>query len=267
MKKSVFALVTGAGKGFGKSISKELAKRKNNLLLIARPGENLRMFGEELNKNHGVEVHCFEVDFLQDHSLNKVRDWVSNYEVDFLVNNAGIGGSNFFEDTDEDQLNAIIQVNIKTLAILTHLLINKLKEHPKAYILNVGSMASCCPIAYKTVYPASKAFVYSFSKSLNVELAQTGISVSVVLPGPIKTNQEVTNRINQQGWWVKAGLWEPEQLAKFCINKTLKGRSVIIPGFINKINWLMLRVLPKRICIPTISTAIRHEILMTKQVV
>ncbi len=261
-----FALVTGAGKGLGRAIAIELACRGRNVLLIAREGEGLNEFCVNLKLQFGIEAHYLEIDFLKGESMNVVKSWIDCYEIDFLVNNAGVGGSNFFESTNEDILDAIIQVNVKTLALLTRMLISKLKIHRKAYILNVGSMASCCPIAYKTVYPASKAFVYSFSKGLSVELSYTNISVSIILPGPIKTNQEVSQRIEKQGWWVKAGLWSPQKVAKLAVDKSLAQQRVIIPGLINKINWMLLRVLPVSLCSSVISMAVKNEIPVAEPV-
>ncbi|MCW3786720.1 SDR family NAD(P)-dependent oxidoreductase [Plebeiibacterium sediminum] len=258
--KDTYAVVTGAGKGLGKSLSVELARRNKNLVLLAKEGEDLFGFGAFLTKKYGVKIHCVEVDFLQEESLATVADKLKNLNVNILVNNAGIGGSMFFDQTDIQRIDSILQVNIRMLVMLTRLLISKLKNQTSSYILNVASMASCCPIAYKSVYPASKAFVYSFSKSLAEELKCFGVHVCVLLPGPIKTNSEVSHRIEKQGWWVKAGLQTPTQLAQIGIDALFRHKSVVIPGLITKINWLLLKILPKSICIPMVSQAVKNEI-------
>lgn len=85
-------------------------------------------------------------------------------------------------------------------SLLTHQLLPNLQKSSKAYVLNVSSLAAFSPIGYKTVYPASKAFIHSFSRGLYQELKDTNVFVSVVNPGPMKTNAEVSRRIEEQGF-------------------------------------------------------------------
>ena len=255
-----YALITGAGMGLGKAIATELARRGHHLLLLARPGEELASLCHFLSSAYNVDTHFLEIDFTAPDTLKQIELWVQDYAINILINNAGIGGSSYFDQTNIHAIDAIIQVNIRTMVLLTRILIRNLQQHTPAYILNIASMASCCPIAFKTVYPASKSFVYSFSRCLNEELKPLGISVSVVLPGPIKTNKEVSRRISQQGWWVNAGLLSPHELAQLAIKKMMGKHKVVIPGSINKINWLLLKLLPKGISIPLVSRAVRNEI-------
>ncbi|TLX72272.1 SDR family NAD(P)-dependent oxidoreductase [Labilibacter sediminis] len=261
----IYALVTGAGKGLGKAIASELAQKGHHLLLIAREGENLSDLSCYLSLMYKVDVRFLEIDFLNENALKAIEEWILPYNIDILVNNAGIGGSTFFDHSDLPGIDAILQVNVRTLALLTRLVVYKLQQQTTSYILNVASMASFCPIAYKTVYPASKAFVYSFSKGLALELKDHGVHVCILSPGPIKTNAEVSKRIEQQGWWVKAGLWSPEKLASMTIRKMFNGQKVIIPGLINKLNWALLKILPTTISIPIVSKAVKNEIYMVNQ--
>jgi len=255
-----YALVTGAGKGLGKAIALELASRGRNVLLIARKGEGLEQLCCFIRSTYQVKAFRLELDFTESDALNKVQLWLEQYPVNILVNNAGLGGSQYFHKSDLDYLDAIIQVNVRILALITRLLISKLKQNSPANILNIASMAACCPIAYKTVYPATKAFVYSFSRSLTEELKGSDVNVCVVMPGPIKTNAEVSSRIERQGAWVKAGLQQPSELAAIALDKMFSKHKVVIPGWINKVNWLMLKLLPKNFCIPLVSRAVRNEL-------
>ncbi|MBK3519195.1 SDR family NAD(P)-dependent oxidoreductase [Carboxylicivirga marina] len=261
MKRAItYALVTGAGIGLGKAIATELAKKGHNLLLLARPDESLVELSQYLSVQYKINTQCKEVDFTESDAMPSVQQWLKGYTVNILVNNAGIGGSNYFQHENIDNMDAMLKVNIRAMVLLTHMLMENMSKNAPAYILNVASMASCCPIAFKTIYPASKSFVYSFSRSLNEELKPLSISVSVLLPGPIKTNHEITSRINKQGWWVKAGLQNPKNIAEIAVRKMLNQNCVIIPGRINKINWLLLKLLPKGISIPLVSNAVKNEI-------
>ncbi len=256
----IYAVVTGAGQGLGKAFAIELAKQGKNLILLAKEGEGLEKLSQELSDTFHIQTQFLELNFLDADAIKQIAEFTKNYEIDMLINNAGIGGSMYFEKTDIVRIDSIIQVNIRTMVMLTHLLVDKLKQHTESYILNVASMAACCPIAFKTVYPASKAFVYSFSKSMSEEFKHLGIHVCVLLPGPFKTNKEVSNRINQQGWWVKTGLLTTEKLAKTGIDALFHNKSVAIPGLINKTNWLLLKILPKALAIPMVSHAVKNEI-------
>jgi len=141
----------------------------------------------------------------------------------------------------------------------------ELKKHANAYILNVASMASFSPMAFKTVYPASKAFVYSFSMGLKEELKDTNVSVSVLHPGPIKTNPEVIKRIEKQGIFGKLGLLSVEDLADIAISKLLKRRPIIVPGKMNKINRQLMRFLPRWPQLSLVSRIVKREVLENHQ--
>ena len=108
-----------------------------------------------------------------------------------------MGGTNYFDEAKTDYLDTIIQLNMKALVHLTHKLLPALKKSNNSHILNISSLAAFGPMPYKTIYPASKAFVSSFSRGLNAELKKTSVSVSVAYPGGMATNPEVTKRMEE----------------------------------------------------------------------
>ena len=93
--------------------------------------------------------------------------------IDILINNAGLGGTKKFTEASSDYINTILQVNVAATSLITHQLLPNLLKQPKAYILNVSSMAAFSPIGFKTVYPATKTFIHSFSRGLHEELKDT----------------------------------------------------------------------------------------------
>jgi len=245
MSKDKYTLITGASCGLGKELALECAKRGYNLLLTALPGENIRSLGESLSVEYGIIVHTFEADLTKSDEIREFASFVyENYEIDILINNAGLGGvKSFFEATPE-YLEEIVLLNIHALVMLTRKLLPVLQRQGKAYILNIASIASFSPMPYKTVYPASKAFVYSFSRGLGAELMGTGISVSVAHPGGMRTNADVSKRIDDHNFLIRATTLSPERVARICIRRLLKGRKLIIPGFMNKMSWLLLKIAP-----------------------
>ena len=154
---------------------------------------------------------------------------------------------------------SMIKLNVRVTGMLTFHLLNELKTHEKAYILNVSSIISLMPSAYKTVYSASKAFIYSFSRGLRQELRGTNVHVSVLMPGPLRTNSSVTERIKKQGFFGRMIVLEPETAAKIALAQTLDRKPVIIPGVVNKISGILMKAIPKSIGVPIISSIYSKE--------
>jgi uncharacterized protein len=259
--KKQYALLTGASRGIGRAMAFELAARKINLLLVSLKDEGLPSLCNEIRDRYGVEAHYFETDFYQYNSVYDVANWaISNFHPSILINNAGIGGTRAFDSVPPEYIDAIIQVNIRATSMLTRLLLPELKMHDKAFILNVASMASFSPFAYKTVYPASKAFIYSFSEGLREELKDTNVCVSVIHPGPVKTNPDVTARIEKQGILGRMGQVSPQKLAGIAIRRMFRRDPFILPGFLNKINWVLMKLVPNTLKLSFLSRVVRKEI-------
>lgn len=253
-----YAVVTGASQGLGKSFAQELAKKGTNLILISLPDQDLPALSFNLQQQFGVQVVYKETDLSIKENVLAVCNWINeHYNVHFLINNAGIGGTKKFEDATAFYIEKIIQLNVLATSLLTHQLLSNLKKQKKSYILNVSSLAAFSPIGYKTVYPASKAFIHSFSRGLYQELKETNVFVSVVNPGAMATNAEVSERIKNQGFIGKLTLLNPDKVAKKCIKQIIKRDTVIM---VNPMSWLMLRLLPIWIRLPLMTKAIKREI-------
>lgn len=256
--KDVFAVVTGASQGLGKSFAISLAKRKHNVILISLPNQNLKQLAALIKEKYQVKVFYYEIDFSSNNDTKLLAKKLNkNYQIDTLINNAGTGGTKRIEDVSLAYLNTIIQVNIQATTILIHQLLPNLRKQPKAYILNVSSMAAFSPLGYKTVYPASKAFVHSFSIGLSEELKDTSISVSVINPGPMKTNPEITARIEKQGSLGKLTALNPEKVAEYSLKKMFKGKTLIL---VNPISWFFSTLLPTWIKVPMMTNIIKREV-------
>lgn len=256
----LFALITGASQGFGKELAIELAKRKINLLLVSLPGEGLSELSEELRSIYAIETYYYETDLSISASVYETAHWaLNNFRINILINNAGIGGSTPFDKSTTDMLESMIQINIRALTLLTRMLLNELKSHKRSYIMNVASMASFSPMAYKTIYPASKAFVYSFSRGLNQELKETSVTVSVIHPGPMKTNDEVISRIEKQSFIARLGLLSPQKVARISIEGLFNHQFRIVPGLYNKAFWLLMKIIPLNLRLVMVSDIMKRE--------
>ena len=257
-----YAVVTGSANGLGKELAIELSKRRINTILIDLPGKGLPELCKGLVRTYRTKSLFFETDLTKTDNLLSVSEQINcRYNVYILINNAGIGGTKKFDEADVAYLNRIIHLNVIATTVLTRQLLPNLKKQKKAYILNVASMAAFSPIGFKTVYPASKVFVYSFSRGLHEELKETNISVSVVNPGPMKTNKEVTNRINHtRNFFGKIGVMPPQKAARICLDQMLKGKASILLNKANLFNWLLMKITPADIKIPLITRVAYKEI-------
>lgn len=257
-----FTLITGASNGLGKEIAIECARRKKNVALVSLPGRNLNKLCQQLEETYKIRAICFETDLTETDSIYEIVSWAKkNIEVDFLINNAGVGGSNPFEDASPSEMDHLIQLNIKAIVILTRLMIPLLREHRRSYILNVASIAALSPLPYKVVYAASKAFIVSFSRGLREELKDSQIKISVLLPGPMLTNPDIITRVMNQGFMAWLILLSPGEVSKIALNSVYKGKAIIIPGFMNKLNISFGGLLPINWRLNILSRIMQNEFL------
>ena len=256
--KKTFAVVTGASQGLGKAFVTELATRKINIILVSLPNENISVLATEIATRFGVKTYYYETDLAQTKNVIALTDWLNkHFNINILINNAGVGGTKKFMDANVNYINTIMQVNVVATSIITHQLLPNLMKQTKSYILNVSSMAAFSPIGYKTVYPASKSFIHSFTMGLSEELKDSNVSVSVVNPGAMKTNNEVKARIEKQGLLGKLTLLDPAKVAKYCIQQLFRKNTVII---VNPFSYAILKLLPIWIRLPLMTNAIKREI-------
>lgn len=241
-----FTIITGASQGLGKALARQFAQQGCPLVLLSLPNENLPELAAQLRQTFEVEVLYYETDLTQIQAVQAFYDWVKSKKltINTLINNAGIGGTISFERASVAYIENIILLNIRALAMLTRLFIADLQQQDSAYILNISSLAAFSPIPFKTVYPASKAFVYSFSLGLREELRHTSIRVCVLHPGPMATTHEQIQRLQQHGFFAKMSTLSVDTVAQIAIQQMRRGRSVIIPGTLNKLSYRMMKMIP-----------------------
>ena len=254
-----YSIVTGGAGGLGKAFAFELASKGFGTILIDLPGRGLDVICNEIKNRYKNDSVYYETDLTKiENIINVTSDINVKYPVSVLINNAGVGGTRRFDLADVNYINTIIQLNVMATTVMTRQLFSNLKMQEKAYVLNVSSMAAFSPMAFKTVYPASKAFVHSFTRGLYEEYKKTNVFISVVNPGPMRTNPEITARIDKQGFLGKLGLLSPEKVAEISVRQLFKRDTLIM---LNGFNWLVLKVLPIWIRLPLLSRAVRRELM------
>lgn len=255
-----YALVTGASQGLGRCYALELVRLGFDTLLVSLSGSGL----EEVvaaSRRLGVRAVPFEVDLCDEAALAALcRTINARYRFFLLINNAGMGGTRRFSTASAEYLSRILNLNVVVPTLLTRYLLPNLRQGADSFVLNVASMAAFSPIGFKTVYPASKRFVLHFSLGLREELRGTGVWVSTLAPGPMKTNAEVTGRIERQEGFGRLGLCSPEEGARRSLRALFRHKAIILPGWSNRINRLLLGLVPSAVRIRLMSRVIAREL-------
>ncbi|MBN1270973.1 MAG: SDR family NAD(P)-dependent oxidoreductase [Candidatus Aminicenantes bacterium] len=244
-----YALITGGSEGIGKAFAEECAVRGMNLIIAALPGPSLINSGEYFRKTYGVDVETLGINLTEKDAPQRLFDFCRDkgLRVRLLVNNAGLAGSAVFAKSSLEEIDKRIQLNIRAMVFLTRLFIPSMKELDSAYILNIGSLGGYFAIPYKSLYTASKAFVLVFTKALREELKNTGISVGQVCPNGVRTNIGSHARIDSHGFIGRLTQVPADKIARLSLRKFFKGKSLIIPGFVNKVLLFLGKVFPERI--------------------
>lgn len=233
--------------GFGKVLALECASRKMNLILVALPGESLEELAQSIKINHAVEVIAIEKDLCEQESCHELFFQVNSLDlkVNMLINNAGIGCTELFEEGCMMHYEKQIRLNVLATTTITHSFLPMLKQNNPSYILNVGSLASFFSLQKKQVYGATKSFICYFSKSLRRELKKENVFVSVVCPGGMFTNNNIRLTIETGNYLSRLSSMEPEDVAPIALNGLLQKKEVIIPGKINSMIVFLDGILPR----------------------
>jgi short-subunit dehydrogenase len=183
------ALITGASTGIGAVYADRLAKQGYDLILVARSADKLEALSKKLIAATGRSVEVLPADLTNAHDVRAVEDVLKSDEnISLLINNAGAGGVKPLLDSDVDDMEKMITLNITTLTRLTYATVPGFIARGRGTIINIASVVAIAPELLNGVYGSSKSYVLSFSHSLNHELEDKGIRVQAVLPGATATD-------------------------------------------------------------------------------
>ncbi len=240
------ALVTGASSGIGVDLAKLFAQGGHDLVLVARNEQALRAVAADCEK-FAVKAHVLAKDLNDEKAASEIFEELSarGIAVDVLVNNAGFGTHGEFAATDLEQEVGMIRVNIIALIQLTRLFLPPMIERGAGKIMNVASMAGFAPGPYMSVYYATKAFVLSHSIALAQEVKKSGVIVSVLCPGPTKTDFQRRAKIAESKLFKRPRSMSSWDVAKAGYEGLMKGKMIVVPGFGNKVIRVASKVMPR----------------------
>lgn len=229
------ALITGASSGMGRDMAKILSQKGYDLILVARDEKRL----EEVKKQLKTEAKIVVMDISKEENCKKLYE--ENKDIDILINNAGFGDCGHFEETSLDKDIQMIHTNIIAYHILTKLYLKEMIKKDSGKILNVASIAGFMPGPLMTTYYSTKNYVVRFSESIREELRRkkSKVQISILCPGPVDTN---FNKVADVEFALK-GL-SSEYVAKYAINKFLKGKFYIVPGWKIKLARIGAKLAP-----------------------
>jgi uncharacterized protein len=237
-----FSVVTGASSGIGRELARVAAQRGSDLLIVS-DGDDIAAAAAELAVTDR-QVIPFKADLSIKQGIDdlyaKVRD--IGRPVDALFANAGRGLGKAFLDQEPADIQRVIDTNVSGTVYLLHRFVSDMRAQGWGKVLITGSIAGLAPGSYQAVYNASKAFIHSFAYALRQELKDTGVSVTVLMPGP--TDTELFEKADLLDTKVGSGKKDdPAMVAKAGYEAMLRGDGHEVSGFFNKLQAAMTRVL------------------------
>lgn len=234
------ALVTGASSGIGRDMARYLASLGYTVYAVGRDERKLLSLKNEL----GDKIQVIIKDLSVKENAISLYEELKMENIDLVVNNAGFGVFGEFADTDLEKEISLINTNITAVHILTKLFLKDMLRENKGKILNVASIAGFAPGPLMGAYYASKAYVLRLTESVyeEVKKKKSNVTISALCPGPVDTN---FNNVANVKFSIKA--LPSEYVAKYGIDKALKGKLIIVPGIIPKLCRFFSKITPDKL--------------------
>ena len=240
------ALITGASSGIGLELAHLFARDGYRLVLVARSRGALREIGDDLQSRYHVPVRISPKDLAHPASPTELLSELQEAGIvlDVLVNNAGFGLGGAFLETDWNTEAEMMQVNMVALTHLTKLFLPQIRAR-EGKVLNVASVAAFVPGPFMNVYYASKAYVLHFTEALAEELDGSGVTVTCLCPGPVRTGFQKRAYTSDSPMLNSPLLVDVREVARMGYEGMQQGKRVVIPGWKNRLSVELLRLAPR----------------------
>lgn len=237
------ALVTGASSGIGRDMARYLGSKHYDLIITARRTDRLLELKKEIEEKYGVNVRVITCDVADEKQCRDLYEQTKNDGVDMLINNAGFGIHGKFSVIDLDRELNLIDTNIRAVHILTKLFLKDFVKKDSGCILNVASSAGFLAGPLLSSYYASKNYVVRLTQGIYEELRRekSNVKISALCPGPVKTEFDKVANVR----FAMDGV-SSEFVAKYAIDKALKGKMIIIPGMLMKLSKFWERFISEK---------------------
>ncbi len=244
---SSLAVVTGATTGIGLELARLLARDGHALVLVARTAAVLEDVAAELEARGSAGVTTVAADLSREEGVDRVVQALGGRPVDVLVNNAGHGGAGGFAASDEAVVLSMLRLNIEALTLLSRQLLPGMIARGRGRILNVGSLAGFLPGPWHAIYYATKAYVLSFSEALSQETAGTGVTVTALCPGPVRTPFHARAGMGNRSANGMLATMDADEVAQAGYRAMMSGDPLVVPGLGSKVITVLVRLLPRNV--------------------
>jgi short-subunit dehydrogenase len=248
-------LVTGASSGIGAEIARGLARRGLGVTLAARREERLQELAEELAAEHNVRAETISCDVSDIDSRKQMTAEIADrgLTVEVLVNNAGYGSGGPFVELDGDKEAEMIRTNVESVVALTHAYLPDMVDRGRGAILNLASLIAFQPVPFQATYGASKAAILAFSEAVHEELRGTGVTITAICPGPVRTEFGEAGGFGGADDKIPSFAWlEADKVAEDAIDGLAKGERVVVPGALNQIAAFGGHYMPRALLLPVV---------------
>ncbi len=254
------ALVTGASGGIGFDLASLFAQNGYNVVLVARSTDKLQALAHQAREMFGVSAKTITKDLSDPSAPGEIFRELTRegIEVDILVNNAGYGLIGPFAFSPKREELAMTQLNILAPLHLTKLFLGPMIQRRRGHVLNVASTAGFQAGPLMANYFATKAYVISFTVALAQELRETGVSASVLCPGSTATGFHARAGIRRDPLWRFTGM-DSRVVARAGYEGMMAGKTIIVPGVLNKIGTVLGRVVPMNVVARVIGNVLQKR--------
>jgi short-subunit dehydrogenase len=246
MQSNPVALITGASGGIGKALCEEFAKDGYDLIMAARSVDKMQSCAADLRRRFNIQVTAISADLETPAGAEQLHAEIkkSGAVLSALVNNAGYGTYGEFKDIPISATMGMMQLNMNSLIVLTKLFLPDLMS-TRGKLLNVASTAAFQPGPYMTVYYATKSFVLYFSEGLACELADSGVTVTALCPGPTASGFQDKAAMQASALVKNRKLPSAESVASSGYRAMKRGKRVHITGLMNTLLAQSIRFTPR----------------------
>ena len=231
-------LVTGASSGIGAELARQLAAKGHGVTLVARREDKLRELADEIARKHNTRAEAIGCDLSDAAARERLAGEVADrgLTVEVLLNNAGFGSAGAFQDLERDDELRMVRTNVEAVVDLCARYLPGMIERGRGGILNVASTAAFQPMARQATYGGSKAFVLSFTEALSADLNGTGVNVTALCPGPVRTEFTDVHEGFAAADKTPDFIWmSAEDTARAGIKGLERGKRVVVPGVGNRV--------------------------------
>lgn len=248
------AVVTGASSGIGQALAESLARRGHSLVLIARREDRLTELSQRLSAKYLVTVDIEPCDLADAADLHELVTRLTKLDVNLLCLNAGFATYGLLHELEPAREREQVAVNVVAVHDLLLGLLPNLVARGNGAVLVTGSTAGNQPSPYNATYAAGKAFANTLAESLYGELAGTGVSCTLLAPGPVRTEFAEVSHLGRIEKLLPGFAWvSAEQAAEAAVRGIAAGRRRVVPGPVAKLQSLIGQYSPRSLVVPILA--------------